>query len=179
MFEIRRATHSNAQTAFDIRLQAIRHQCIGAYTTEQMLAWTAGAAKDGYSDLMDKHFYLGCIQGEPVATGMLDLERSEIGAIFVLPSFMQRGIGLRVLDYLECLARDLGLKEVNLDATLNAADFYRRCGFVGDEPAIYHSPSGLQLACVPMVKALDRIDCFTDSRPGGARAARNIPDCHD
>jgi N-acetylglutamate synthase-like GNAT family acetyltransferase len=154
MFEIRRAKPSDAQAAFDIRLQAIRHQCIGAYTTEQMLAWTAGAAKDGYCELMEKHFYLGCIQSEPVATGMLDLENSEIGAIFVLPSFMQQGIGLRILRHLECLARELGLKEVNLDATLNAADFYRRCGFVGDAPAIYHSPSGLQLACVPMVKTL-------------------------
>jgi GNAT superfamily N-acetyltransferase len=154
MLEIRRATPSDAQTAFDIRLQAIRHQCIGAYTEQQMLAWTAGAAKDGYDGLMEKHFYLGCIEGEPVATGMLDLERDEVGAIFVLPGFMGQGIGLKILNHLECLARDLGLEEVNLDATLNAADFYRRCGFVGDAPAIYHSPSGLQLACVPMVKGL-------------------------
>ncbi|MFJ2682390.1 GNAT family N-acetyltransferase [Pseudomonas sp. NPDC087342] len=154
MFEIRRAKPSDAQTAFEIRLQAIRHQCIGAYTKEQMLAWTAGAAKDGYDVLMEKYFYLGCIEGEPVATGMLDLENSEIGAIFVLPGFMQRGIGLKIVTHLEGLARGLGLKEVNLDATLNASDFYRRCGYVGEEPAIYHSPSGLQLACVPMVKGL-------------------------
>jgi len=154
MLEIRRATPSDAQTAFDIRLQAIRHQCIGAYTTEQMLAWTTGVAEDGYDVLMEKHFYLGCVQGEPVATGMLDLERREIGAIFVLPGFMGQGIGLKILNHLECLARDLGLDEVNLDATLNAAEFYRRCGYVGDETAIYHSPSGLALACVPMVKVL-------------------------
>jgi GNAT superfamily N-acetyltransferase len=154
MLEIRHAKPNDAQTAFDIRLQAIRHQCIGAYTAEQMLAWTAGAAKDGYSDLMEKHFYLGCIDGEPVATGMLDLENSEVGAIFVLPGFMKQGIGVRMLNHLECLARELGLKEVNLDATLNAVDFYRRCGFVGNEYAIYHSPSGLQLTCVPMVKGL-------------------------
>ncbi|MFJ7793790.1 GNAT family N-acetyltransferase [Pseudomonas sp. NPDC096950] len=154
MFEIRRAKPSDAQTAFDIRLQAIRHQCIGAYTEDQMLAWTAGAAKDGYDVLMGKHFYLSCIDGEPVATGMLDVENGEIGAIFVLPGFMNQGVGLKILNHLEELARDLGLEKVNLDATLNAADFYRRCGYVGDEPAIYHSPSGLQLACVPMVKWL-------------------------
>lgn len=84
MFEIRRASHSDSQTAFDIRLLAIRHQCIGAYTQAQLLAWTAGAAEDGYDTLMEKHFYLGCIE----------------------------------------------------------------------VPAIYRSPSGLQLACVPMVKGL-------------------------
>ena len=74
MLEIRRATLEDAQTAFDIRLLAIRSQCIGAYTSE-----------------------------------------------------------------------------------LNAADFYRRCGYVGDEQAIYHSPSGLQLACIPMRKHLRRL----------------------
>ncbi|MDI3275149.1 GNAT family N-acetyltransferase [Pseudomonas sp. AL03] len=156
MLEIKRAHHGDCRTAFDIRFQAIRHQCIGAYTPAQREVWTAGAAEDGYCDLMEKHFYLGCIQGEPVATGMLDLERREIGAIFVLPGFMQRGIGKRILDYLECLARDLGLVEVKLDATLNAAQFYRRCGFVGEQTAIYPSPSGLQLARIPMVKGLLR-----------------------
>ncbi|MBD8613181.1 GNAT family N-acetyltransferase [Pseudomonas putida] len=154
MFEIRRANHSDSQTAFTIRLLAIRHHCIGAYSEAQLLAWTAGAAEDGYYSLMEKHFYLGCIEGEPVATGMLDFENGEIGAIFVHPGYVHRGIGRKVLDHLEYLARNLGLKEVKLDATLNAADFYRRYGFTGEETAIYHSPSGLQLACVPMVKRL-------------------------
>jgi len=154
MFDIRRATPDDARIAFDIRRLASRHQCIGAYSQQQMLDWTKGAAEDGYDTLMDEHFYLGCIQGEAVATGMLDLDYREIGAIFIRPDFMQRGLGKRVLFFLEDLARDLGLTEVCLDATLNAVDFYRRCGYVGEESAIYQSPSGLQLACVPMVKKL-------------------------
>ena len=154
MFDIRRATVNDAQTAFDIRRLAIRHQCIGAYTEQQMLDWTKGTAEDGYDTLMAKHFYLVCTEGEPVATGMLDLEQHEIGAIFIRPDFMQRGLGKRVLFFLEDLARELGLAEVCLDATLNAVDFYRRCGYIGEGSAIYQSPSGLQLACVPMVKKL-------------------------
>lgn len=157
MLEIRCATLEDAQAAFDIRLLAIRSQCIGAYTSEQMMLWTQGAAKDGYDTLMDKHFYLGCLNGEPVATGMLDLANNEIGALFVLPGFTGRGIGKQILAYLEALAQELGIEEVILDATLNAADFYRRCGYVGDEQAIYHSPSGLQLACIPMRKHLRRL----------------------
>ncbi len=131
MFDIRRATPDDAQIAFDIRRLAIRHQCIGAYSQQQMLDWTKGAAEDGYDTLMEKHFYLVCTEGEPVATGMLDLEQHEIGAIFIRPDFMQRGLGKRVLFFLEDLARELGLAEVCLDATLNAVDFYRRCGYIG------------------------------------------------
>jgi GNAT superfamily N-acetyltransferase len=154
VLEIKRATPEDANAAFDIRREAIRSQCIGAYTAEQMALWTRGSADDGYSTLMEKPFYLGWVNDEPVATGMLDLDNNEVGALFVLPQFTGRGYGKAMLDHLEALARELELAEVVLDATLNAASFYRACGYVGEQPAIYHSPSGLELACIPMTKRI-------------------------
>jgi len=154
MLEIKRATPDDANAAFNIRREAIRSQCIGAYTAEQMALWTRGTAEDGYSVLMDKPFYLGWVQGEPVATGMLDPDNNEVGALFVLPAFTGRGYGKNMLDHLEKVARASAIEQVVLDATLNAASFYRACGYVGDEQAVYHSPSGLTLACIPMVKRL-------------------------
>ena len=103
---------------------------------------------------MDKPFYLGWVNDVPVATGMLDLDNNEVGALFVLPAFTGRGYGKTMLDHLEKLARELTIEEVVLDSTLNAASFYRACGYVGEEQAVYHSPSGLALACIPMVKRL-------------------------
>ncbi|WP_339421258.1 MULTISPECIES: GNAT family N-acetyltransferase [unclassified Pseudomonas] len=154
MLEIKRATPEDAQVAFDIRLQAIRSQCIGAYTRDQMMLWTRGKAEDGYGVLMDKLFYLGQVNGQAVATGMLDLDNNEVGALFVLPEFTGRGYGKAMLNHLESVARELEIETVVLDATLNAATFYRACGYVGDKQAIYHSPSGLALACIPMTKRL-------------------------
>ncbi|SDU92388.1 GNAT family N-acetyltransferase [Pseudomonas mucidolens] len=133
MLEIRRAAPDDDPAAFDIRLQAIRSQCIGAYTAEQMMTWTRGSAEDGYSTLLDTPFYLGCINGEPVATGMLDPDQREIGALFVLPGFTGRGFGKKLLAHLEHLALALGIREVVLDSTMNAADFYRAQGYVGSE----------------------------------------------
>ncbi|WP_455930240.1 GNAT family N-acetyltransferase [Pseudomonas fluorescens] len=154
MLQITRATRDDATTAFDIRREAIRSQCVGAYTAEQMALWTRGSAEDGYDTLMDKPFYLGWVNDEPVATGMLDLDNNEVGALFVLPAFTGRGYGKTMLDHLEKLARELAIEEVVLDSTLNAASFYRACGYVGEKQAVYHSPSGLELACIPMVKRL-------------------------
>lgn len=154
MLEIQRATPDDAAIAFDIRRQAIRHQCIGAYTSQQMLAWTAGSADDGYGALMGGHFYLGYVNGQPVVTGMLEVAAREVGAIFVRPAFMHRGLGKQMLAYLEDLARSLGMQDVTLDATLNAAAFYRQCGYAGEQTSVYHSPLGIELACVPMVKTL-------------------------
>jgi GNAT superfamily N-acetyltransferase len=155
MLEIKRATLHDADSAFEIRREAIRSQCIGAYTAEQMALWTRGSARDGYDTLMEKRFYLGWVDGEPVATGMLDLNNKEVGALFVLPEFTGRGYGKAMLDHLESVARELAIEEVVLDSTLNAASFYRACGYVGDEQAIYRSPSGLVLACIPMTKRIE------------------------
>lgn len=154
MLEIKRATPDDADAAFDVRREAIRGHCIGAYTAEHMALWTRGTAEDGYRELMSKPFYLGWLNGKPVATGMLDLTNHEVGALFVLPGYTGRGYGKAMLDFLEGLARELHIQEVVLDATLNAASFYRQCGYVGQDQAVYHSPSGLQLACIPMVKRL-------------------------
>ena len=154
MLQIKRATPDDADCAFEIRREAILGHCIGAYTVEQMALWTRGSAKDGYGLLMEKLFYLGCVNGEPVATGMLDLANNEVGALFVRPAFTGRGYGKAMLDHLETVARHIAVEEVVLDATLNAVGFYKACGYVGDEQAVYRSPSGLALACVPMVKRL-------------------------
>lgn len=70
---------------------------------------------------------------------------------------MQRasaGDGKAMLDHLEALARTLKIEELVLDARLNAASLYRRCGYVGHDEAIYHSPSGLQWACIPKKPAI-------------------------
>jgi GNAT superfamily N-acetyltransferase len=154
MLEIKPAAAHDAPVAFDIRREAIRSQCIGAYTREQMMIWTRGNADDGYSALMAKPFYLGWVQGEPVVTGMLDLHNNELGAIFVRPGYTGHGYAKAMLEHLENLARQLAIETVVLDATLNAASFYRACGYEGDEQAVYHSPSGLVLACIPMTKRL-------------------------
>ena len=154
MLEIKRATPDDAERAFEIRREAIRGQCIGAYSAEQMALWTRGHASDGYSVLMEKQFYMGWLNDEPVATGMLDLADGEIGALFVLPAYMGQGLGKAMLAHLEGVARQQAIEQVVLDATLNAVSFYRACGYVGDEQAVYRSPSGLVLACVPMVKRL-------------------------
>ncbi|HDS1736575.1 GNAT family N-acetyltransferase [Pseudomonas sp. BP8] len=154
MFEIRRATRNDAQIALDIRRLAIRAQCIGPYSQADMFVWTEVSLSEWFSDLVAAHFHLVYVQGRVVATGMLDREQREIGAIFVHPEYMGRGIGRCLLLHLEGLALKAQLPEIKLDATLNAVAFYRSCGFVGETTSVYHSPSGLQLACVPMVKVL-------------------------
>ena len=72
-----------------------------------------------------------------------------------LPRDQGRGVGREMLQFLESLAGNHGVITMRLDATLNAAPFYRRCGWTGDLVSTYRNSRGLELACVPMTKRLD------------------------
>ncbi|RXT63081.1 GNAT family N-acetyltransferase [Pseudomonas syringae] len=154
MLQVRRAKRCDAEAAFNIRFQAIQNQCNSVYTHDQVVAWTCVPLTDKYRSWVEKDYYLACVDGVPVATGVINLESGELEAIFVLPSFMGQGIGKKMVTHLEHLAREAGLTEIHLEATLNAEMFYQRCGFTGSAHAVYISPSGLRLACVPMRKQL-------------------------
>lgn len=154
MLQIRPARYSDAEVAFDIRLQAIQHQCITVYTPEQVQAWTQVPLTDRYRASVERQYHIAWRGAEAVATGLIDFQSGELGALFVLPAFMGQGIGKAMIQYLEQLALEVGLADIHLDATPNATAFYRRYGYHGEVGGIYTSPLGLELACTPMHKRL-------------------------
>ncbi|WP_416425036.1 GNAT family N-acetyltransferase [Pseudomonas sp. App30] len=154
MLQIRPARYSDAEVAFDIRLQAIRQQCITVYTPEQVQAWTQVPLTDRYRASVARQYHIAWWGDVAVATGLIDFQSGELGALFVLPTYMGQGIGKAMIQHLERLAIAAGLDEIHLDATPNATAFYHRCGYLGEVGGIYTSPSGLELACTPMRKRL-------------------------
>ena len=101
-----------------------------------------------------QHFYIATVGDAVVGTGMIDRSTGRLDAIMVRPDMTRHGIGKQMMSFLEDIARTAGLTELMLDSTLNAAEFYRSCGFVGDAIGKYQSPRGITLDCVPMTKVL-------------------------
>ncbi len=151
---IRKAGREDAAVALGIRREAIRHQCVSHYPRDDLEKWTAGQLSEEFSQAVADIFHVAIVDERIVGTGAIDLGTGKVDAIFVLPAFMGRGIGRAMMDYLEGLARGAGLRSLSLEATLNAAPFYRAQGFQGEGTSIYHSPAGISLACVPMLKVL-------------------------
>jgi GNAT superfamily N-acetyltransferase len=154
MVRIRKATRADAQAILDVRKCAVLTQCAGAYPAETLIAWTSAVPPADWPDKVERGFHVAVDGDDVVASGMLTTETGKVDAIFVRPSHMGLGIGKQMMSFLEGIARAHGLKEMTLESTLNAAPFYRNCGFSGDAVAKYRSPRGLLLDCVPMVKML-------------------------
>ncbi|AXQ28305.1 GNAT family N-acetyltransferase [Solimonas sp. K1W22B-7] len=154
MMKIRKATRADAQAAWDIRKEAILKACTQYYPADLLTIWTSGAPNDVWADAVEQSFHVGDEGGLVAVTGMLNIATGQVDAMFVRPSHMGLGIGRQMMDFLERLAHSHGIVSMNLSATLNAAPFYRHCGWIGDSVEIYKSPRGIELACVPMTKAV-------------------------
>lgn len=151
---IRKAEREDAIAVWDIRNAAILAQCTGHYPEEQLAAWTAGEITDDFIETVAEHGYAATVNGTVVGTGMLDRSIGQVDAMFVRPGSMGCGFGRAMMAYLESLAKGSGLTRLTLESTLNAAPFYRKCGFIGDHRSVYESPRGISLACIPMAKQL-------------------------
>jgi GNAT superfamily N-acetyltransferase len=152
--KIRKAVADDAAAAWEIRNAAILNQCKGHYPAELLAIWTNGEVNEGFIRIVVEHFYLATVNDVVVGTGMIDCITGRVDAIFVRPEMMRRGIGKQMLSFLEEIGRAAGLTTLTLDSTLNAAAFYRSCGFVGDAIGTYQSPRGIALDCVSMTKVL-------------------------
>jgi GNAT superfamily N-acetyltransferase len=151
---IRKATADDAPAAWAIRKAAILHACKGFYADDLLTRWTDGETTGEFVEFVVERFYVALADGVVVGTGFVNLDNGRIDAIFVRPDMMGKGFGKRIMAFCEDLGRRAGLTRLTLDATLNAAPFYRRCGFVGDAVGVYQSPRGISLDCIPMTKTI-------------------------
>jgi GNAT superfamily N-acetyltransferase len=151
---IRKATAADAAAAWEIRNAAILSQCQGHYPQESLALWTNGTITDEFIHFVAEQLYVATVHDAVVATGMVNRTTGRLDAMMVRPDMMRRGIGTQMVSFLEDMARAAGLSKLTLDSTLNAAGFYRRCGFVGDVVEKFQSPRGITLDCIPMTKVL-------------------------
>ena len=169
MLSFEKAKREDAHAAWEVRNAAILNQCVEHYSMDILNIWTGGELSEVFKDTVEKYFYVARENNQVVGTGMITIETGKIDAVFVHPNYIRKGIGKKIVNFLEGIARRHGLKTLNLESTLNAAVFYRACGFEGNELGTYVSPSGVSLGCIPMVKVLPPNNRF---QPTSAEAER-------
>jgi len=154
MIVIRKATNGDSESAWNLRNAAINEKCIGLYPPNVLKIWTAGNKSEIFVSDVVRCFYVATVGNHVIGTAAIDIDKRQIDAVFVHPDHMGRGVGRRLMVHMESLARAKGLKDVVLDATLNAVPFYRACGFTGEGVKTYNSPRGIVIDCISMSKFL-------------------------
>lgn len=152
--EIRKASKNDINIAWQIRKESIVAECSAFYSAEIMELWLHGALPDDFSKELENNFYIAVVNKEIVGLGALSFKEHKIYAIFVKPEFLKKGIGKKMLIFLEGLAFENGMDTIYLDSTLNAAEFYWSLGYVGNKIIKYNNPRGFVMDCIAMSKSV-------------------------
>jgi len=154
---IRRATRNDGEHIWKVHTSAIRETCRSKYSEEEILAWTSRLAPDTYDSVIrGKAMYVAQHEDEVVGFGQLDVVKGEVEAVYVRPEFEGAGIGSRLLEMLETVAVECGVKRLFLDSSLNAVGFYQYAGYEAREETMHPLSGGLSIAAIRMEKDLPR-----------------------
>jgi GNAT superfamily N-acetyltransferase len=93
-------------------------------------------------DGIAEHAYVQSDDGRPLAIGRLHLnspEEAQIRYMAVAESARGKGLGRRIVEYLETIARDRGATTVVLNAREEVAGFYQTMGYeiIGAGPTLF------------------------------------------
>jgi putative acetyltransferase len=92
--------------------------------------------------------------GEIVGFGSIVPAGGELRAVYVDPDAGRTGIGTAILQGLERMAIEAGVRTLSMDASVNAEAFYSRHGFQILERSSHQLGQGPRMACVKMCKSL-------------------------
>lgn len=127
---LRPANKEDFAKIWEVRSKAIKGISTQYYTQNEIDAWYNNEVPPDFKELITKIDWLvATLKNEIVGTGFLDADKAEIGAIFVDPKYQRNGIGFKILNEIEEIAKKKKVSTLVLDATLSAVDFYKAAGY--------------------------------------------------
>ncbi len=125
---IRIANKEDAVLMHNIHTKAARITCAKSYSKTQIDAWLEKRIPEGYYGGINKKEMFIAELGKQII-GFVHATSGVILAIFVHPDYQGLGVGKELLNYALPIAFS-NSSEVTLEATPNAFEFYKKCGFI-------------------------------------------------
>ncbi|MEI7718614.1 MAG: GNAT family N-acetyltransferase [archaeon] len=114
-------------------LSKLRRGVFGKIKGEEYLPSFVKALSDANSpnDIKRKikSYSIFCLVDKKEIIGMVGLNGIEIKGVFVKVSHVRRGIGTKLMDFIEEYAKKKGLKKVHLWSAEKAKEFYKKLGY--------------------------------------------------
>ncbi len=145
------AVHSTASTFYD---QDILNDWSPTPVPAERIRDLAARIKSGEEIMLVAENLVGQIVG----FGSIFPNQSELRAVYIHPNYGKQGLGGRLLKAVEDLAKETGLHELSMDASINAEKFYLSHGYQIIERGEHVLRSGRHMPCVKMKKVLRKSD---------------------
>ncbi len=93
--------------------------------------------------------------GNILGVGDLEVEKKKIGGVHVRYDLVGKGIGTKIMDFLEDKTREKGIKKVRLYSTKYARPFYEKLGYKFIRKDTYEVEEGIKATTFVMKKELE------------------------
>jgi GNAT superfamily N-acetyltransferase len=145
---IRAASEVDASAIAELCQRTVRETNAADYTPEAIERIVAFfAAAEVLRRMADRKVFVAC-DGEMLA-GTASLGPDKVHTVFVHTGLQQRGVGRRMMAFVEDVARGEGRRALALSSSITAVPFYARLGYVEAGREMHQS-----VATVLMVKML-------------------------
>lgn len=158
---IRNAIEGDEDDIYNIHTEAIKKKCSSHYGTEDVDVWVARQNKAKYlPSIAAREIVVAEKLGKVVGFGhLLDCKESDgktmqIRGLFVDPDCGVKGVGSALMKEMEKRARDCSADCLIVQSSLNAVEFYRKCGFIPVELTTHQMSEQSCLQCHKMMKKL-------------------------
>ncbi len=128
MYNIRSVTLQDIDAIHLLMTKSVFEFCKDYYSKAELEAYLSSFTNRIYYNelLSDKILIVACIEEIIVGFAQYNPSVSAIDAIYVLPGHTGKGVGTRLLGYIEDIARSLKKEEINIAASKNAISFYEK-----------------------------------------------------
>ena len=150
---IRRAKQEDKEFIWQVHTDAIKKLCKSHYTQQQIQAWVHVLNPESYREVIEtREFFVVENDKLVVGFGQLNSETGEVEAVYIRPKSVGHGWGKSMMQTLEDVAREKGLKSLHLCSSLNAVTFYEKAGYTLKHESEHLLADGMKLACTYMEK---------------------------
>ena len=126
--EIRKATKKDARKISILRRKTLREINKKDYPKAFLhFLINENSAKGIVSKMKDRDLF--CIWEKDILLGTVELKSNKILGLFVKGSEIGRGIGTRLMDFIESYAHSKKVRQVRLYSTKFAVNFYKKRGY--------------------------------------------------
>ena len=154
--KIRKACSSDKDDILKLHITSIRKLCVNHYTRDQLNAWIGVLTPSVYDQALKEKVFLVAYDSpqDLLGIGILDVKIAEVSAIYIHPDATGKGVGSKLLNELEKIARKSNIFKLTVYSTLNAKGFYMVHGYSEQELTFHNLSNGSRLECIRMVKNL-------------------------
>ena len=155
---VRPTRQEEARAFLDIHTRSVLGLAASHYPPDVIAAWVLPVTEENLRRFLenpdDEIRLLAELDGTLVGLGCLVLQHSELRACYVVPEVARRGVGTAIVREIERIAKQHGLEQLHLDASINAEPFYAALGYdvVGRGEHVW--TSGERMEAVMMRKVL-------------------------